>query len=93
MLWYLMSVKSIFVSDNFPPPPDLTPRITKTDDQPFSGGGFGDVYRCWYHDNLQNRIGTSHKTQVAVKVFRFRFGVDGDASGRSVKVMRIIYNQ
>ena len=88
-----MSVKSIFVSDNFPPPPDLTPHITKTDDQPFSGGGFGDVYKCWYRDNLQNHVGTSHMTQVAVKAFRFRFGVDGDANDRSVKVMRTIYDQ
>ena len=36
------------VSANFPPPPDLTLYITKADDQCVAGGGFGDVYRCWY---------------------------------------------
>ena len=84
-----MSVKATFVSGNFLPLSDLTPYIIKTNDQPFSGGGFGDVYRCWYHDN---RVGTPHMTQVAVKAFRFRFGVDGDANDRPVKVMRVIYH-
>ncbi|KAF8549953.1 kinase-like protein, partial [Imleria badia] len=65
---------------DFPPPPDLTSYIAKADDQYVAGGGFGDVYRCWYHDGSLK--------EVAVKAFRFRFAIDGDASDTSVKMLR-----
>ena len=43
-------VSSTFLSTNSPPPQDLTPYIAKADDDQYvAGGGFGDVYRCWYH--------------------------------------------
>ncbi|KAF8419800.1 quinon protein alcohol dehydrogenase-like superfamily [Boletus edulis BED1] len=64
----------------FPPPPDLTRYITKVDDQYVAGGGFGDVFRCRYHD--------SSPKEVAVKAFRFAFAIDGDASEKSVKMLR-----
>lgn len=44
-----------FVS-NFPPPPDLTRYISKADDQYVAGGGFGDVYRCWYDDGSLKEV-------------------------------------
>ncbi|KAF8124563.1 kinase-like domain-containing protein, partial [Boletus edulis] len=66
---------------NFPPPPDLTRYIARADHQYVAGGGFGDVYRCWYHDG-------SPKKEVAVKAFRFTFSIDGDANDRSTKMVR-----
>jgi len=90
-----------FVSPNFPPPPDLTPYIVKADDHYVAGGAFGDVYRCWYRDGLPKEVRIWCKThaacdllhhQVAVKAFRFKFAMDGDAS-RSTKVTRLIHRQ
>ncbi|KAF8547287.1 kinase-like protein [Imleria badia] len=62
--------------------PDLTPYILKANDQYVAGGGFGDVYRCWY-------VAGSPK-EVAVKAFRFTFAINGDASdtSRSAKMLR-----
>ncbi|KAG6369044.1 kinase-like domain-containing protein [Boletus reticuloceps] len=65
---------------NFPPPPDLTPYIARGDDQYIAGGGFGDVYRRWYHNGSPK--------EVAVKAFRFTFSIDGDANNRSTKMVR-----
>ena len=87
---------------NFPPPPDLTPYITKADDQYVAGGGFGDVYRCWYCDGSPKEVRVSLMThaacylplpQVAVKAFRFMFAIDGDANDRPVKVTHVIHTQ
>ncbi|KAG1730744.1 hypothetical protein EDB19DRAFT_1739763 [Suillus lakei] len=45
-------------------PDDLTPFITRTTQDPVSGGGFGDVWKCNY-----DAYGTS--ALVAVKAFKF----------------------
>ena len=96
------SFKLTFFSANFPPPPDLTPYIFKADDQYVAGGGFGDVYRCWYRDGSPKEVRVWCMThaasdlrlpQVAVKAFRFRFAIDGDANAGSVKVTHLNYNQ
>ncbi|KAF8553703.1 hypothetical protein OG21DRAFT_1200025 [Imleria badia] len=79
-----------------PPPPDLTPYITKADDQYVAGGGFGDIYRCWYRDGSPKEVRVWQMThlplftalQVAVKAFRFTFAIDGDVSDRSTKMLR-----
>ncbi|KAI9567234.1 kinase-like domain-containing protein, partial [Boletus coccyginus] len=65
---------------NVPPPPDLTCYIVRADEQYVAGGGFGDVYRCWYSANSRK--------EVAVKAFRFTFAIDGDVSNRSTKMLR-----
>ena len=94
------SFKSTFVSA-IAPPPDLTPHIAKADDQYVAGGGFGDVYKCWYHDGSPKEVRVSsmthaacylHLIQVAVKAFRFRFSIDGDASNGSAKVSYFIHD-
>ena len=91
-----------FVSANLLPSPDLTPYIAKADDQYVAGGGFGDVYRCWYRDGSQKEVRvwcTSHAAchsplpQVAVKAFRLKFAIDEDTSDSSDKVTRLIHNQ
>ena len=96
------SFKSTFVSGNFPPPLDLTRYITKSDDRYVAGGGFGDVYRCWYRQGSQKEVRVrsmihaacdSPFPQVAVKAFRFRFAMDGNANDRSVKVTHLVHNQ
>ncbi|KAF8419801.1 WD40-repeat-containing domain protein [Boletus edulis BED1] len=68
------------LNTNLPRPPDLTRYITRVNDQYIAGGGFGDVYRCWYHDNLPK--------EVAVKAFRFAFATNGDANEKSDKMLR-----
>ncbi|KAG6382172.1 WD40-repeat-containing domain protein [Boletus reticuloceps] len=75
-LQYEMSPSLVIPS----PPPDLTPHIVRADDQYVAGGGFGDVYRCWYHDGTPK--------EVAVKSLRFSFAIDGDASEMSTKTLR-----
>ena len=96
------SFKSTLVSANYPPPPDLTPYIFKVNDQYVAGGGFGDVYRCWCRDGSPKEVRVWPMThapcylplpQVAVKAFRFRFAIDGDANDRSAKVTHFIHNQ
>jgi hypothetical protein len=97
------SFKSIFISANFPPPPDLTSYISKADDQYVAGGGFGDVYRCWYRDGSPKEVRVWCMThaaacylplpQVAVKALRFRFAIDGDVKDTSIKVTQLIHNQ
>lgn len=84
------------LSAEFPPPPDLTHHLTKANDQYVAGGGFGDIYKCWYLDGspkevrLYNRIPTTYLclagSQVAVKAFRFSCAVDGDVNNGSSKV-------
>ncbi|KAF8553698.1 kinase-like protein [Imleria badia] len=69
------------IGTSFPLPPDLTPYIFKVDDHYVAGGGFGDVYRCWY-------AGGSALREVAVKAFRFTFAIDGDVTDRSAKMLR-----
>ena len=78
-----------------PPPPDLTPYISKADDRYIAGGGFGDIYRCWYHDGFPTEVRTYYITlpmchspplKVAVKAFRFSFTLDDDMGNRSHKV-------
>ena len=96
------SFKSTFVSANLPPPPDLTPYIAKYDDHQYvAGGGFGDVYRCWYRDGSPKEVRVwsmthaacyLHPTQVAVKAFRFRFAIDADANNGSAKVTHSTHN-
>lgn len=46
-------------------PDDLTPFITRTTQDPVSGGAFGDVWKCNYNAN------SGISTSVAVKAFRF----------------------
>jgi len=50
--------RSTLISANFPPPPDLTPYLVRADDQYVAGGGFGDVYKCWYHGNPSMEVST-----------------------------------
>ncbi|KAF8553430.1 kinase-like protein [Imleria badia] len=49
--------------------PDLTPYIVKADDRYVAGGGFGDVYRCWYND------GSPKETHGSVKMLRRELGI------------------
>ncbi|KAF8549324.1 kinase-like protein [Imleria badia] len=67
------------ISTSFSPPPDLTPYISKADGQCVAGGGFGDVYRCWYHCDGSPK-------EVAVKALRFRL-IDGSASDKPAQML------
>ncbi|KAG6382167.1 WD40-repeat-containing domain protein [Boletus reticuloceps] len=91
-LQYEMSPSLVIPS----PPPDLTPHIVRADNQYVAGGGFGDMYRCWYHDGSPKEVRVWNTTlavywlplpQVAVKSLRFSFAIDGDASEMSTKVI------
>ncbi|KAG9312311.1 kinase-like domain-containing protein [Chiua virens] len=60
---------------------DITPFIIKNKDHSVGGGGFGDVYKCWY-------INGGLSKEVAVKAFRFRFAMGGATGNSSHEMLR-----
>ena len=98
----IYSLKSNCVSANFLSPLDLTSYISKVDYQYVAGGGYGDVYKCWYRDGSPKEVrvwSMTHATchlplsQGAVKAFRFRSAINGDSNDRSAKVTQLVHNQ
>ena len=53
---HLFESRRRILSADFPPPADLTPYISREIDQYIAGGGFGDVYRCWYRDGVPKEV-------------------------------------
>ncbi|KAG9312304.1 kinase-like domain-containing protein [Chiua virens] len=76
----VQSTRSSFDA-SLPLPPDLTPFIIKNKDHSIGGGGFGDVYKCWY-------INGDLSKEVAVKAFRFRFVTGAGTGNSSHKILR-----
>ena len=55
-LWYKDLTRFSSFSPMSAPAPDLTSCIAKSNDQYIAGGGFGDVYRCWYINESRKEV-------------------------------------